>query len=282
MWFDSHCHLTSLRGAERPETDSSQRDLAAEAVASAAFSGVSRLLTVGCTVADSAQVVATAARFDNVWASAGVHPHDASQGIDGLSELLTKPGVVAVGECGLDYHYDHSPRDVQADMFVRQIELANSTGLSLVIHSREAWDDTFAILDREGMPARTIFHCFTGGVDEAQAAVQRGAYVSFSGIVTFGSADDVRAAALKAPANRILVETDSPYLAPVPHRGKPNRPANVAIVGRYLAELRGEPEADFARQTTANTIEALALTAAAGDDNAAAAGDDNAAAAGPG
>lgn len=258
MWFDSHCHLTSLRGDPAD-------DLAAAAVRAASAAGVTRLLTVGCTVADSAQVIATAARFDNVWATAGVHPHDAKDGIDGLTGLVTKPGVVAVGECGLDYHYDHSPRGVQAEVFVRQIELAHQTGLSLVIHTRDAWEDTFAILDREGLPERTIFHCFTGGPDEAVAATERGAYVSFSGIVTFGSADDVQAAALEVPDDRILVETDSPYLAPVPYRGKPNQPAHVAVVGEFLAGLRSTPVDEFAAQTTANTIAALALAQAETD-----------------
>lgn len=252
MWFDSHCHLTSLRGDPAD-------DLAAGAVKAASAAGVTRLLSVGCTVADSAQVIATAARFDNVWATAGVHPHDATDGIEGLAELVAKPGVVAVGECGLDYYYDHSPRNVQADVFVRQIALAHRTGLSLVIHTRDAWDDTFAILDSEGMPERTIFHCFTGGPDEAIAATDRGAYVSFSGIVTFGSAHDVQAAAVGAPEDRILVETDSPYLAPVPHRGKPNQPAHVAVVGEFVAGLRATPTDEFAALTTANTIAALAL-----------------------
>ena len=157
MWFDSHCHLTSLNGA------------AGRAVEVAVASGVTRLLTVGCTVADSKRAVEIAAGFDRVWATAGVHPHDAKDGIDGLSDLLSKPQVVAVGECALDYHYDHSPRDVQADVFARQINLAHQSELSLVIHTREAWDDTFEILDREGIPGRTIFHCFTGGADEASA-----------------------------------------------------------------------------------------------------------------
>lgn len=252
MWFDSHCHLTSLRGDPT-------EDLAAEAVEAAAANHVTRLLTVGCTVPDSAQVIATASRFDNVWATAGVHPHDAKDGVDGLAELLAKPGVVAVGECGLDYYYDHSPRDVQADVFARQIALAHQTGLSLVIHTRDAWDDTFDILDREGMPERTIFHCFTGGPDEAVAATDRGAYLSFSGIVTFGSAQDVQAAAADAPIERILVETDSPYLAPIPFRGKPNQPANVALVGEFVAGLRGAPVEEFAATTTTNTMAALAL-----------------------
>ncbi len=252
MWFDSHCHLTSLRGDPTG-------DLAADAVAAATANQVTRLLTVGCTVADSAQVIATAARFDNVWATAGVHPHDAKDGIEGLTDLLTEAKVVAVGECGLDYHYDHSPRDVQADVFARQIDLAHQSGLALVIHSREAWEDTFDILDREGMPPRTVFHCFTGGPDEAVAATDRGAYLSFSGIVTFDSARDVQAAATDAPANRVLVETDAPYLAPVPFRGKPNQPANAAVVGEFVARLRGVPIDEFAAATTANTIAAFAL-----------------------
>ena len=173
-------------------------------------------------------------------------------GLDGLVELLDHSSVVAVGECGLDYHYDYSPRDQQAESFVAQIGLAKERDLALVIHTRDAWDDTFEILDREGMPARTVFHCFTGGPDEAKAAVERGAYVSFSGIVTFKTAQDLRDAAVIVPEERILVETDSPYLAPVPHRGKPNQPANVAVVGQYLAELLDMPVADFANRTTAN------------------------------
>lgn len=244
MWFDNHCHLTSLKVEP------------AEAVAAAAHRGVDRLLTVGCTVEDSQRAIAIAAGFDNVWATAGVHPHDAKLGIDGLDALLDDPNhrddVVAVGECGLDYYYDHSPRNVQAGIFAAQIDLAHRYELALVIHSRDAWDDTFAALDREGVPERTVFHCFTGGADEAQAVIDRGAYLSFSGIITFPSAQDLRDAAAICPPDRILVETDSPYLAPVPHRGKPNQPANVAIVGRYLAELLGHDVDEFAAVTTAN------------------------------
>ena len=245
MWFDNHCHLTTLS-----RTDG--EDLAAEAVAEAAEAGVTRLLTVGCTVPDSIQAAAVADRFDQVWSTAGVHPHDATDGVDGLEALLDRPSVVAVGECGLDYHYDHSPRDVQAEVFLRQIELAHRHDLALVIHTREAWEETFDLLDRAGQPERTVFHCFTGGPDEASEAVRRGGWLSFSGIVTFKNADDLRQAARLAPADKILVETDSPYLAPVPLRGKPNRPANVAIVGRFLAELLDRPESEFAATTTAN------------------------------
>jgi TatD DNase family protein len=240
MWFDNHCHLTSLK--EEPEA----------AVEAAAAVGVTRLLTVGCTVADSTAAAEIATRFPNVWATAGVHPHDAKDGLEGLAELLDHPKVVAVGECGLDYHYDHSPRDEQATSFVSQIAMANERDMGLVIHTREAWDDTFEILDREGMPERTVFHCFTGGADEAKAAVERGAYISFSGIITFKTAQDLRDAALVTPADRILVETDSPYLAPVPHRGKPNQPANVAVVGEFIADLLDQPADEFAAQTTAN------------------------------
>ncbi|MEM7273643.1 MAG: TatD family hydrolase [Actinomycetota bacterium] len=248
MWFDNHCHLTSL-------------DLdPVEVVQAAGDAGVSRLLTVGCTVPDSRAAAQIADRFDNVWATAGVHPHDAKDGLDGLDAALDHPKVVAVGECGLDYHYDNSPRQEQAESFVRQIAMANQRDLALVIHTREAWDDTFDILDREGMPARTVFHCFTGGPDEAVAAVERGGYVSFSGIITFKSARDLRDAAALVPADRLLVETDSPYLAPVPLRGKKNRPANVAIVGEYVAELLDVPAEDLAATTTANAMAMFGLS----------------------
>ncbi len=245
MWFDNHCHLTTLARRDGEAT-------ADAAVAEARAAGVTRLLTVGCTVPDSAQAAAVAERFDEVWSTAGVHPHDASEGIDGLEAMLDHPAVVAVGECGLDYHYDHSPRDVQADVFLRQVELANRHDLALVIHTREAWDETFGLLDRAGQPARTVFHCFTGGPAEAREAIERGGWLSFSGIVTFKNAEEVREAARLTPPDRMLVETDSPYLAPVPLRGKPNRPANVAIVGAFLADLLDRPVDEVAATTTAN------------------------------
>ncbi|MFV0523775.1 MAG: TatD family hydrolase, partial [Acidimicrobiales bacterium] len=241
MWFDNHCHLTSLT------------DDPVDMVADAARAGVTGLMTVGTTVADSARAAEVATAFPTgVWATAGVHPHDASGGIDGLVGLLDHPRIRAVGECGLDYHYDHSPRPTQAEVFRRQIALAHEHDLALVIHTREAWDDTFAALDAEGMPERTVFHCFTGGPDEVTECLARGAWISISGIVTFGSAADLRAAARLVPLDRLLVETDSPYLAPVPHRGRPNRPALVAVVGAALADLRAEPEALVAAATTDN------------------------------
>lgn len=240
MWFDNHCHLTTMKADP------------AAAVAAAAEAGVTRLLTIGCTVADSIAAADIAAGFDSVWATAGVHPHEAAGGVDGLTDALDRPEVVAVGECGLDYHYDHSPRDDQADAFRHQIRLAHERDLALVIHTREAWDDTFAILDDEGTPPRTVFHCFTGGPSEAEQCLARGAALSFSGIVTFPSAPELREAALLTPGDRLLVETDSPYLAPVPHRGKANQPANAAVVGTFLADLLEIEPADLAAATTAN------------------------------
>ena len=187
-----------------------------------------------------------------MWATVGLHPHDATDGLDGLVELLGEPGVVAVGECGLDYHYDHSPRDDQRRMFAAQVALAHDHDLALVIHTREAWDDTFAVLDAEGVPARTVFHCFTGGPAEAEKCLERGGHLSFSGIVTFPSAHDVRAAAAACPLDRALVETDSPYLAPVPHRGRPNRPSLVPVVGAGVAAAMGVSVGDVAAATWAN------------------------------
>ena len=240
MWFDNHCHLTTMKIDP------------AEAVAQAADAGVTRLLTVGCSVEDALLAAEIASSFDQVWATAGVHPHEAASGIDGLAPVLDDPNVVAVGECGLDYHYDYSPRPAQTDTFRRQIALAHERNLALVIHTREAWDDTFDVLDREGVPERTVFHCFTGGPTEAEAALARGALISFSGIITFPSADDLRAAALVTPLDRLLVETDSPYLAPVPHRGRPNVPAHVSVVGEFVSDLLGLAAEDVAAATTAN------------------------------
>jgi TatD DNase family protein len=154
--------------------------------------------------------------------------------------VTRSPKVVAIGECGLDYHYDHSPRAAQREVFASQVGLALEYDLALVIHSREAWDDTFAVLADQDVPARTIFHCFTGGPLEAERALAIGAHLSFSGIVTFKTADDVRAAAALCPADRLLVETDTPFLTPVPHRGRPNSPAFVPLVGAAVAATRGE------------------------------------------
>jgi TatD DNase family protein len=225
-WTDNHCHLAP--GAP-----------AAEAVSDAAAAGVERLVVVGTDAEKSREAIEVARAHDGVWATVGVHPHDATEGIDGILALFDAPEVVAVGECGLDYHYDHSPRAVQREVFAAQIGIAHERNLPLVIHTREAWDDTFAILASERAPARTVFHCFTGGPSEAERGLEIGASLSFSGIVTFPSADDVREAAAICPLDRVLVETDSPYLTPVPHRGQRNRPALVPLVGEAVAAAQG-------------------------------------------
>lgn len=214
--------------------------------------GVTGMVTVGTTLRESRVAAAVAADNDGVWATAGVHPHDAKDGVAGIEELLADPWIVAVGECGLDYHYDNSPRSIQGDVFAVQIEMAHRRELPLVIHSRSAWEETFDVLDREGTPPRTVFHCFTGGPDEALECLARGALLSFSGIVTFPSADDLRAAAAICPLERLLIETDAPYLTPVPHRGEPNRPALVPLVGAAIAAVQTR-DVDEIEATTAST-----------------------------
>ncbi|MFP5322809.1 MAG: TatD family hydrolase [Acidimicrobiia bacterium] len=245
-WTDDHCHL--------PDDGT-----AAEVVAAARAEGVERFVHVGVDVASSAAGLALAAALDAVWATAGVHPHEARHGIDGLAELLDDPACVAVGECGFDFHYDHSPRDVQRDVFAAQVALANERDLALVIHTREAWAETFDVLDAEGVPARTVFHCFTGGADEARACLDRGGFLSFSGIVTFPKAQDVRDAAAVCPLERVLVETDSPYLAPVPNRGRPNQPAWVPLVGAGVADAGGHALEDVARASWDNASHVYGL-----------------------
>lgn len=240
-WIDNHCHI------------SAEEDLR-EVVDTAAASGVVAMVCVGTDAASSTACLETAAADDRVWATAGVHPHDAVEGTEALRRVveagLLGGRLVAIGECGLDYHYDHSPREVQREVFADQVRMANELGLPLVIHTRDAWEDTFEILRSESMPARTVFHCFTGGPDEAATCLEFGAYLSISGIVTFSSAQDLRAAVLDAPLDRLMVETDSPYLTPVPHRGRRNRPALVGLVGAEVARLHDRPVREVAARTT--------------------------------
>ena len=255
MWVDAHCHLP-VDGAD---------DLVAAAVAA----GVSAMVNVGCTLGGSVDAIAVAARFDGVWATVGVHPHDATDGTDGLAALATSSDkVVAIGECGLDHHYMYSPAEAQRETFAAQIRVAQALDLALVIHTREAWDETFAILEAEGVPERTVFHCFTGGPTEAERGLALGAFLSFSGIVTFPSAGDLRDAARLCPIDRLLVETDSPYLAPVPHRGRPNRPELVTVVGAAVAAARDQDVAEVAAATTANAARLYRFPVTAGPGSA--------------
>jgi TatD DNase family protein len=248
-WCDNHCHLDDERIEGGP----------AGAIERAAAAGVTRCITVGTDRDHSLAAIATAARYPNVWATAGLHPHDAVNGTDTIVDLLDQPKVMAVGECGLDYYYDHSPREVQLKVFAEQIELANTRQLPLVIHTRDAWDDTFAVLREAGVPDTVIFHCFSGGPSEAHRCLEIGAYLSYSGIVTFKSAEDLRAAAALTPLDRLLVETDSPYLTPVPHRGRPNEPALVPLVGSALAAATGQSLATIEQVTFDNAAVAFGL-----------------------
>jgi TatD DNase family protein len=258
-WFDSHCHVQEEflgEGAEEAGT---------AVLARAAAAGVDRLVCIGTDPATSAQAVAVARSTaagggadPRAWASVGLHPHEASEGVDEVAALLERElavgdgAVVAVGECGLDYYYEHSPRDAQRRAFAAQIALAHAHGLALVIHARDAWSDLFDVLDAEGVPERTVLHCFTGGVAEVERCLGAGMYVSFSGIVTFKNAADVRAAVARCPLDRLLVETDSPFLAPVPHRGRTNEPGYLPLVGAAVAEVKGcEPHDVMERSAVA-------------------------------
>jgi TatD DNase family protein len=213
--------------------------------------GIDRLVCIGTGATTSRQAVhlarstASGAAVPRAWASVGLHPHEASAGVDEVAailddELRAQDGaVVAVGECGLDYFYEHSPREAQRRVFAAQIALAHAYDLALVIHARDAWADLFDILDAEGVPERAVLHCFTGGPSEADRCLRAGMFVSFSGIVTFKNAADVRAAVAMCPLDRLLVETDSPFLAPVPHRGRTNEPSYLPDVGAAVAAVKG-------------------------------------------
>jgi TatD DNase family protein len=246
-WTDTHCHIH----------DDKMAFASSESLARARDAGVERFVVIGCDAETCEQALAIARDNNDVWATVGLHPHDAINGVDSVVPFIGSDRVVGIGECGLDYYYEHSPRDVQMRAFAEQIALAHQHDLTLVIHTRDAWQDTFDVLDAEGVPSNTIIHCFTGGPNEARECLDRGAFLSFSGIVTFKNATDLREAAVLCPDDRILVETDSPFLAPVPHRGRPNEPAHVGIVGTAIADLRGVRPDDFATVTTANALRAF-------------------------
>ncbi|MFO7591850.1 MAG: TatD family hydrolase [Acidimicrobiia bacterium] len=254
-WTDSHCHVQQCEGGP---------DAALDRARAAAVTG---MVVVGTDAATSREAIALAARHPDVRATVGLHPHEASRLGEEWPELVAlagSPGVVAIGEAGFDLHYRHSEPDAQEEAFRLQIRLAKQLDRALVIHTREAWADTLRVLADEGVPERTLFHCFTGGPAEASACVEIGAHLSFSGIISFKGADDVRDAARVTPLDRMLVETDAPYLAPVPHRGRENEPALVAVVGAALAEAVGRPVGEIAARTSENAARVLEAPAAAG------------------
>ena len=246
---DTHCHL-----------DSRSFDADREAcIERARAAGVERLTAIGTGEGppDLEAGIRLAERYPFIDATVGVHPHDASKAGEDtwgeLAALAAHPKVVAIGEIGLDYHYNFSPPEVQRAVFVRQLELARESRLPVVIHTREAWRDTVELIRRHWPPELGgVFHCFSGGPREAEQALELGFYVSFSGIVTFPRAEEVREAARIVPPDRLLVETDAPYLAPVPYRGKRNEPAWVVETARAVAALRGASLEEIARLTTEN------------------------------
>jgi TatD DNase family protein len=248
MLVDSHCHL------DFP-------DFAGELdaiVGRASDAGIGRIVTISTRVKKHDGLLAIAERFPDVYCSVGTHPHQAHEELDiSTADLVAHtrhPKVVAIGEAGLDYHYDYSPRDAQERGFRNHIAAARETGLPLVIHSRNADDDTARILEEEtgkgAFPA--VLHCYTGGPELARRAIALGLSISFTGIVTFKKSDELRSIAASLPADRFLVETDAPYLAPGPFRGKRNEPAYVVETAKVLAETRGVTLEEIARQTTDN------------------------------
>lgn len=240
-WTDAHCHLQDHFLATPGEPDGG--DLSAT-LARAYEAGVDRIVVVGTDVASSAEALELTNSVGPVelYATVGLHPHDAQQDLAPVA-ALARAGhqrLVAIGECGLDYFYEHSPRTQQRQAFSAQIALAHELDLALVVHARDAFDDLAAILLSEGVPSRTVIHCFTGTPVEAEVCLAMGCDISISGVVTFKNAAPLREATKLVPLNRLHVETDSPFLAPVPYRGKTNEPAFVSVVGQFVAELRGE------------------------------------------
>jgi TatD DNase family protein len=246
--IDSHCHLNYDGLVERQD----------EVLDAARARGVRGFLNISTRQSEWGAIVATAERHPDVWASVGVHPHEADAhpdlGAAALVEGSDHPRVVAIGECGLDYHYDHSERGAQRERFHAHIEAARQTGLPLIVHTREAEEDTAEILGEavRGGGVTGVFHCFTGTAELARTALDLGFFISLSGIVTFKNAHDLQETAKWLPADRMLVETDSPFLAPVPHRGQLCEPAFVADTAAFVAELRGEEPERLGEATSEN------------------------------
>lgn len=256
MFIDSHAHLEGKRfGDDLPAVLQRAQD-----------AGVRQILAIGTGDGPGTLdcAVRIAEKHANIHATIGIHPHEANMADEAalaeLQELSRHSKVIAWGEIGLDYYYDHSPRDVQQRVFLSQMEMARTARLPIVIHCRpsdnseNAWDDTIATLRDQWAPTGLggILHCFTGGVDHMQAAIDMNFLISFAGNVTFPKADAIRVAALKCPLERMLIETDSPFLAPIPHRGKRNEPAYVVKTAEFIAQLRGVPVEEVADATTSN------------------------------
>jgi len=258
MLVDSHCHLDRLK------LDKFDGDLDA-VLELARRRGVSKFLCVGISLENVDRVVELAARYDDVVCSVGVHPLDVDSGladVDKLLELARRPNVVALGETGLDYYYSTETRDVQQQNFVAHLQAAGRAGLPVIVHTRDARADTIELIREHGnLEHAGVLHCFTESWEMARAALDLNYYISLSGIVTFKNAEELRDVARNLPLDRLLVETDSPYLAPVPYRGKPNIPAYVREVAEFIAELRGISYEQLAEITTENFYRLFARAA---------------------
>src|SRR2546423_2475685 len=251
-FIDSHCHI------DGPEYDVDRDDV----IARARDAGIATMLNVGTGNPNSGafeRAVALAEQHENIYAAVGVHPHDAKLFNDGAEKLLLdlvsqSERVIACGEIGLDYHYDHSPRDVQREVFRRQLRLARKAELPVIIHSREADDDTIRIIREElsGDDRAGVMHCFGGSLQMARDAIELGFHISFAGNLTFKNAEGLRDIARQLPLDRLLIETDCPYLTPVPFRGKRNEPARVVETAKCLAELKGKELEEAGRITSGN------------------------------
>jgi len=251
-FVDTHCHLDHHDGLS-----------AADQVARAAEADVTTMITVGTDMASSTQAVATAQRFEGVWAAVGIHPNDSMEStpqvLDVIERLAQEEGVVAIGETGLDYYRDHTTPTQQEASFRAHIDLARRRDRTLVIHCREAWDDCLRILEDQGPPERVVMHCFSGDLDVTARCVEAGWYLSFAGNVTFTNAQSLRDAAAAAPLDLVLTETDSPFLTPHPHRGKPNDPSYVPLTLHALAAAQQREPDEVADAVLANTRRAFAL-----------------------
>ncbi|WP_444931293.1 TatD family hydrolase [Microbulbifer sp. SSSA002] len=249
MLVDSHCHLDRLK------LDKFDGDL--DAVLDLARSrGVGKFLCVGISLENADAVVEIASRYEDVVCSVGVHPLDVDSGmadVERLVEMANQPGVVALGETGLDYYYSTDTQEIQQQSFIAHLKAAGQAELPVIVHTRDAREDTLALIKEHGNTNTAgVLHCFTESWDMAKAALDLNYYISLSGIVTFKNAEELRDVARKLPLDRLLVETDSPYLAPVPYRGKPNIPAYVREVAEFIADLRGIPYEQLAEITSEN------------------------------
>jgi TatD DNase family protein len=243
--------------------DAATADQLSDTLARAYEGGVDRVVVIGTDATTSAQAleITDVVGPVEIYATIGLHPHDALQDLEPVLALARKghPKLVGIGECGLDYFYEHSPRADQRRAFASQIAVAHELELALVIHARDAFDDLFDVLQSEGVPERTVVHCFTGTPEDAGACLALGADISISGVVTFKNAELLREAVRTVPLERLHVETDSPFLAPVPYRGRANEPAYVSVVGEFVAELRGESFVEVREATRANTARLFRL-----------------------